>query len=332
METEVSAVGILDLIRKPATTSQEMKSKLERLRSADPASAGRELELRRKRLLFEGNDKDLDRIEAEIAQNLRDQERYDVAVAELEKQIAQAELEENNAALSAQREAGAAARETSATDISVAAKSVDAAVKALTAAFKRLSKAIPDGAVNVAPNPDVNYLVCVDDPKSSVALARSVLAESMRAAIPDAFCDSRRVATLSALVVPKGGTFRNAAAAADALLVAPLRHHARRIRKGEAAIDLPAEPAPPPPPPPPEPTIEMLLLKPVYWRDREGRVQRVAAWHLGNLPVAIAKRARELGAGVKAGSREAEAHISARRNQLGGQPYQQPDSVNLGSA
>jgi septal ring factor EnvC (AmiA/AmiB activator) len=173
METEVSAVGILDLIRKPATTSQEMKSKLERLRSADPASAGRELELRRKRLLFEGNDKDLDRIEAEIAQNLRNQERYDVAVAELEKQIAQAELEENNAALTAQREAAAAARETSATQIAAAAKSLDAAVRTLGGAFNRLRKAIPAGAVDVPANPDVNYLVCLDDPKSSVALARS---------------------------------------------------------------------------------------------------------------------------------------------------------------
>jgi hypothetical protein len=97
--------SILDLIRKPATTSAEMKEKLARLRAEDPAPRGADLELERRRLLFEGDDKAVDKIEAAIALNLRDAERYDTALTELETRIAAAEIAENAAALTAERDA-----------------------------------------------------------------------------------------------------------------------------------------------------------------------------------------------------------------------------------
>jgi hypothetical protein len=106
---------------------------------------------------------------------------------------------------------------------------------------------------------------------------------------------------------------------------------AEDIRAGAVSLDQPASLALPPPPPPVR-TVSMLMLKAAYWRDRDGRVHRADAWHIADIPDAVAKRARELGVAVEAGTREAEAHIEYRRNQIGGQVYNPPPAVDLGKA
>jgi hypothetical protein len=124
--------------------------------------------------------------------------------------------------------------------------------------------------------------------------------------------------------------FLDAVGSAKAFVCEPLRQSAEDIRAGAVPLDAPAQLALPPPPPP-VPTVEMLLLKPVYWRDRDNRVHRGQAWHSAHLPVSVSKRARTLGVAVKMGTAEVEAHIEARRNMIAGQEYNPPPAVDLGS-
>jgi hypothetical protein len=132
------SMRLLDLIRKPALSSAEMRVKLERLRAADPRPRGGELELRRRELLFSRSEKDVDRIEAEIAQNLCDTERYETAVAELEKQVTQAELAEQPAALTSERDAAEAEAEATGAELK---REYPGLAKALVKLLTRLKSA-----------------------------------------------------------------------------------------------------------------------------------------------------------------------------------------------
>jgi hypothetical protein len=92
-------MNLMNVIRKPATTPADLTAKLERLRATDPGAACAALEAKRKHLLVSGSDRDVDDIDAQIAQNRRDAERITVAIADVEKQLADLEQRERDDAL-----------------------------------------------------------------------------------------------------------------------------------------------------------------------------------------------------------------------------------------
>jgi hypothetical protein len=121
-------MSLLSIIRRPAATAAELRAKLDKLRAADPLPARRDLELERRRLLFEGDDKAVERVEAQLAAHSRDVARFTDAVAELERQLAAAEIAENQQALTAQRDA--------------VAKEADAVAKQLKAEYPKLANGL----------------------------------------------------------------------------------------------------------------------------------------------------------------------------------------------
>lgn len=248
-----------------------------------------------------------------------------------------------------QRERVATERERAADDVEAAAVELQRGIELVATAADRLAAAIPQGALDIREVSERVYWGwqgrSPDEQLNASAIVRAIAAEGLYQAAPELFeLIARHDDILSQLPLlarragkvarglQRGDTeFLDAVGSARAFVGDPLRSLAADIRAGAVSLDQPASLVLPPPPPP-EPTVEMLLLKPVYWKDREGRVQRVDAWHLGNLPVTIAKRARERGVAVKMGTREAEGYIRARQNQIGGWENQAPPSVDLGSA
>src|SRR5262245_28376563 len=98
-------MSLLDLVRSKASTAIELRQKLDQIRASDPWPRQRELELGRKRLLVDGaDDKQVDRVESQIAAQLRLCERYDVAVDDLQKRLQQAEVAETREALDRERD------------------------------------------------------------------------------------------------------------------------------------------------------------------------------------------------------------------------------------
>jgi hypothetical protein len=246
------------------------------------------------------------------------------------------------------REKAAAGREKAADAVEEAAGELQHAIAAVAAAFDRLCDAIPANGVDIRGVPERIFLNWAgrspDEPLNAVEITRAILAEALYQRSPEMFEVVVRSIDVFAhlpLLARRGGKvargiqrsdvdFLDATGSAKAFVADPLRALAEDIRAGAVRVDHPASLALPPPPPP-LPTVEMLLLKPVYWRDRDGHVRWADAWHSAHLPVSVSKRARELGVAVKMGTREAEAHIDARRNQIGGQEYQAPPPVDLGS-
>jgi hypothetical protein len=248
-----------------------------------------------------------------------------------------------------QREKAGAAREKAADDIEAAAGELQRAIDVVAAAFDRLCGAIPHNAVDIkgtagAPTYWGWAGRSPDQPLNAVEIARCVLAESLYEKSPEAFevisrnsdvliqlpLLTRRAGKVARGIQRDDVEFGDAIASAKAFIAEPLRALAEDIRAGVAPLDAPARLALPPPPPP-EPTIEMLLLKPVYWRDRSGRVHRGDAWHSAHLPVSVSKRAIELGVAVKMHTPKAEQHIQARRDQIGGPEYNPAPAVDLGA-
>jgi hypothetical protein len=248
-----------------------------------------------------------------------------------------------------QRERAARAREKAAGAVEAAAGELQRAVDAVAAAFDRLCGAIPHNAVAIkdTAGPPTYWGWAgrsPDEPLNSVEIARCVLAESLYEKSPEAFevisrnsdvliqlpLLARRAGKVARGLQRDDGEFLDAVASARAFISSPLRQSAQAIRDGAVPLDQPGSLALPPPPPP-EPTVEMLLLKPVYWRDRDNRVYRGDAWHSVHMPISISKRAIELGVAVKMGTREAAAHIEARRDQIGGQEYNPSPPTDLGA-
>jgi DNA repair exonuclease SbcCD ATPase subunit len=98
-------MALLDLIRRKAVTAGQMKAKLEELRAHDPHGHVATLELKRRKMLFSASDEELGSMERQIEAALRDAERRDLAIEELEKQIAAAEARENAEQLTRERDA-----------------------------------------------------------------------------------------------------------------------------------------------------------------------------------------------------------------------------------
>jgi hypothetical protein len=246
------------------------------------------------------------------------------------------------------RENAAAGREKAADAVEEAAEEVHCAVEAVAVAFGQLVDAIPANGVDIRAVPERVYWNWMgrspDEPLNAIEVGRAIFAEALYQRAPELFeviargsdvlvhlpLLTRRAGKVTRSIQRTDVDFLDATGSARAFVGDPLRALAEEIRAG-APVDQPASLALPPPPPP-EPTVEMLLLKPVFWRDRDGRVNRGDAWHSAHMPISVSKRGRELGVAVKMGSREAEAHIQARRNEIGGWQYNPPPPVDLGSA
>jgi hypothetical protein len=84
-------MSVLDLLRKPATGTAALRDKAARLRGQDPLARRPSLEAERRAALMAGNDARVDEIDRELVAAERDAERRELAIAELERQIADAE-------------------------------------------------------------------------------------------------------------------------------------------------------------------------------------------------------------------------------------------------
>jgi hypothetical protein len=267
--------------------------------------------------------------------------RQDGMIAAAEERLAQARDQ-------GARKRAAAEREKAAANVEAAAGELQRAVESVAQACDQLAAAIPNGAIDIRGVPERIYLNwagrSADEQLNPIELTRLILAEAMYARAAELFeviargndilihlpLLARRAGRVARGIQRDDVEFGDAIASAKAFIADPLRTLATDIRDGVASPDQPASLALPPPPPP-VPTVEMLLLKPVFWRDRDRRVHRAQAWHSAHLPVSVSKRARELGVAVKMGSAEAEAHIQARRNQIGGQEYNPAPATDLGA-
>jgi hypothetical protein len=246
-----------------------------------------------------------------------------------------------------QRERAASAREKAADDVEAAAVELQRSIELVAVACDRLAAAIPNGAIDIRVVPERVYWNWAgrspDEPLNPIEIVRAVFAESLYQKSAELFevvargsdilihlpLMARRSGKVARGIQRDDVEFLDAVGSARALVSDPLRALAMDVRDGAAPLDAQASLALPPPPPP-VPTVEMLLLKPVYWRDRDGRVHRGQAWHSVHMPVSVSKRARELGVAVKMHTREAERYIEARRNQIAGQEYNPPPAVDLG--
>jgi len=98
---------ILESLRRPAASSQDFRTKLAEIDAALPEAeaALRAAEQRRAAGLLSLPDRDLERIEAEMARALRDRDRLRAARDEAERRLADAEAGEVRAVLDAERAA-----------------------------------------------------------------------------------------------------------------------------------------------------------------------------------------------------------------------------------
>jgi hypothetical protein len=249
----------------------------------------------------------------------------------------------------AAREKAASEREKAAEAVEAAAVELQGAINAVAQAADRLASAIPNGAVDIRGVAERTYWGWAgrppDEQLNAIEITRAILAEALYQRSPEMFeviARSNDILVNLPLLTRRSGRvargiqrddtteFLDAVGSAKAFVADPLRALAMDIRDGVASPDQPAQLALPPPPPP-EPTVEMLLLKAVYWRARDGHVHRADAWHSAHLPVSVSKRAIELGVAVKMHTREAKQHIQARRDQIGGQEYNPAPAVDLGA-
>jgi hypothetical protein len=241
------------------------------------------------------------------------------------------------------REKAAVGREQVADLVEAAADKLQDAIKAVAQAFDRLAAAVPEGLVDIKVW-NTWMTGASQRPLSAIEIARAILAEALYQTAPESFevvaRDSdiliempvltRRAGRVARGIRSDDPDFLDAIGSARALVGDPLRQSAADIRTGVVLRDQPASLALPPAPPPIA-VVNMLLLQPVIWKDREGRIVRHDAWTIADLPVTIGKRAVERGVGVGAGTSEAQAHIHERQNQIGGLPWSAPTPVDLGS-
>jgi hypothetical protein len=239
------------------------------------------------------------------------------------------------------REKVAAEREKAAEAVESAAIELQRAIELLASACQRLMGAIPRD-IRIESVPEWGGR-SHEQPLSVAEIARAVLAEGLYSAAPELLeavardgvilihlpLLTRRAGRVSRSIQRTDADFLDTTGSARAFVADPLRQSAADIRVGAVPLDHQATLALPPASPP-EPTIEMLALRPLRWRGRNGRVKRSDAWCSVDLPVSLVARARELGAAVEMGTHEAETRIEARRNQLGGLE-QQPDPTDLGN-
>jgi hypothetical protein len=240
------------------------------------------------------------------------------------------------------REKAAAEREKAAEAIESAAIELQRAIELLASAGQRLMGAIPRD-IRIESVPEWGGR-SHEQPLNTIEIVRAIVAEATYERAPELFeviaqdgdisirlpLLTRRGGRVSRSIQRTDGDFLDATGSARAFVADPLRQSAADIRVGAVPLDHQATLALPPASPP-EPTIEMLALRPLRWRDRNGRVKRGDAWCSVDLPVNLVARARELGAAVEMQTHEAQARIEARRNQLGGLE-QQPDATDLGNA
>lgn len=107
-------VGLLDILRRPATTAAELRTKLEALDQEAAEAAVAAAEATRREALLSGSDKDVDKAEAALTATRRELDRLVAAREELAARIPAAEIAERDAGLAAERaviEAEAAAVE-----------------------------------------------------------------------------------------------------------------------------------------------------------------------------------------------------------------------------
>lgn len=99
-------MGLLDVLRRPATTAADLKAKLDALNlgAAEAAVAAAEAD-RRAGLLNGSTDKELDRLEAALTAARRDVDRCAAAREEIERRLPALELAERDAELIAERAA-----------------------------------------------------------------------------------------------------------------------------------------------------------------------------------------------------------------------------------
>jgi chromosome segregation ATPase len=99
-------VGLLDVLRRPATTAADLKAKLDALDlGAAEAAVAKAEEARREGLLSGASDKELDRLEAALTSARRDVDRCAAARQEIERRLPELQLAERDAALIAERAA-----------------------------------------------------------------------------------------------------------------------------------------------------------------------------------------------------------------------------------
>jgi hypothetical protein len=100
---------ILNLLRKPATTAEQLRAKLAQLQQADPLAVVPTLREERTKALMSGDDKTVTRLDAELLAVERDAERKTLALADIAKQIERAEAAEIEAERAKARKKGEAA-------------------------------------------------------------------------------------------------------------------------------------------------------------------------------------------------------------------------------
>lgn len=99
-------MGILDILRRPATTAADLRAKLDALDlGAAEAAVAKAEAARRDGLLNGADDKALDRLEAAVTAARRDVDRCAAAREEIERRIPALELAERDAELIAERAA-----------------------------------------------------------------------------------------------------------------------------------------------------------------------------------------------------------------------------------
>lgn len=96
-------MGLLDILRRPATTAAELRTKLEALDQEAAEAAVAAAEAARREALLGGTDKDVDKAEAALTAAHRELDRLVAAREELAARIPAAEIAERDAALIAER-------------------------------------------------------------------------------------------------------------------------------------------------------------------------------------------------------------------------------------
>src|SRR5437870_4820370 len=86
--------SILSLLKTKASSVADLRAKFDKLKSADPLAGIAELEQQRHAALMAGDDAKVVAIEAEVKRLELDNERKTVALADIEKQLAEAEAAE----------------------------------------------------------------------------------------------------------------------------------------------------------------------------------------------------------------------------------------------
>lgn len=213
------------------------------------------------------------------------------------------------------RDAAASERETAAAAVERGAVDLDRAIEALATAFEAVADAVPPGAISVKSH--VPYWGRSEDSLSAYDVARAVVAEGLYRRCPEIFHVVEHGGEYRTINLPlshrlpdgaldrhvpvQGATFSHSSAAAQALLVDPLRRSADAIRRGELSPDLPVAPVAESWPEVHVPSTSLVLARAISWAGVNGVPQHASAGGC-ELPEPIAEAALAAGLAYPADS------------------------------